>query len=157
MFEVEEALFFNTALAELIEAEVSRGTEFRLTVKGCSMVPFIKDKDIVTISAFPRGQFYGFGKSVAFFYPGRKMLGIHRIIGRQGSRYLIKGDNSPQPDGLIPKENIIGYVTKVKRSHKNVLLGLGPERFMIAFLSRIGLLYCFLKGTATIFSISDKG
>jgi signal peptidase I len=143
MFEAQEALFSHAAMGELIETVISRGAKFRLTVKGCSMAPFIKDRDVVTVSALPGGKFYGFGKNVAFFYPGKKMLGIHRIIGRQGDRYLIKGDNSRQPDGLIPKENILGYVTKVQRNNKNVLLGLGPERFMIAFLSRLGLLRYF--------------
>jgi hypothetical protein len=35
-------------------------------------------------------------------------------------------------------------VTKVERGRKEVILGLGPERFVIAFLTRKGLLLSFI-------------
>ena len=66
---------------------------------------------------------------------------IHRIIGKTADLYLIQGDNATQPDGLFRTASILGRVTTVDRKGKNVFFGLGPERFLFAFLSRRGRLF----------------
>ena len=43
-------------------------------------------------------------------------------------------------DCRIPRENLLGRVTRVERNGKAVWLGLGPERTLIAWLSRRGWL-----------------
>jgi hypothetical protein len=63
------------------------------------------------------------------------------VIGKNGYSNLTMGDNSPKADGMIPRKSILGSVQKVERDGKKVYRGLGPERFLIAFLTCRGLLF----------------
>jgi signal peptidase len=125
-------------IPELLKDILSKGAECRFKAKGHSMSPFIKDGDVVTVSPLlPASP--GIGDVVAFIHKETGRLLIHRIVGRNGESYLIRGDNTLEGDGLIHKANILGFVTKVERNEKEVLLGLGPEKFFIAFLTQRGL------------------
>ena len=125
------------------------------------MTPFIRDGDVITIapvqpsnrsprvatfSPVPPGgksgvMTCGIGQVVAFFSPVNQRLVVHRIIGRHDSRFLIQGDSlsGPVADTVRP-EDILGRVIRIERNRKRVWLGLGPERQVIAALSRAGLL-----------------
>jgi len=148
---IKEASFYlsGKALGELVRATLSKEASFRASVKGFSMSPFIKDGDIVTVSALPDYQIY-FGRAVAFIHPETDKLVIHRIIGKKGNFYFIKGDKIQNVDGSIPRENILGVVTKVERKGEKTNLGLGIERFLIAFLSKRGLLSYVLWRLGTV-------
>ena len=110
------------------------------------MVPLIRDGDVVTVSPFCRGDVQHHmrraaphcGDVVAYIQPDTSRLVIHRVVCRKGNAYLIKGDNTSQMDGLVPQENILGYVTRVERRGREVALGFGPEKYLIAFLTRRG-------------------
>lgn len=130
-------------LSELLTSVLERQASFRFMAKGWSMSPFIKDGDIITISNLS-DSIAGFGKPVAFICTHVKKLIVHRIISRNNNYYLIKGDRVFKPDGLIPRENILGIVTKIERGGKNIIFGLGPERYLIAFLSRTKVLFLIL-------------
>jgi hypothetical protein len=125
------------------------------------MSPFIKDGDVITIapvrpshrnqhfrtpSPIPSGEApgvrtYGIGQVVAFVIPVDRKLVVHRIIGRHESRFLIQGDNLHGPVAdMIHRDDILGRVVRIERGRKRVRLGLGPERYAIAVLSRAGLL-----------------
>ena len=65
---------------------------------------------------------------------------IHRVIGKKGNTYLLKGDNATETDGLISESDILGCVRMVERRGLRVFFGLGPERFLIAYLNRRGIL-----------------
>jgi len=137
-------------LSELVKEVVSKGVECRLQVKGYSMSPFIKDGDTITISpvsdSLPR-----FGDVIAFIHPRTEKLLIHRVVWKSGDTYLLKGEGALEPDGLIKKENVLGLVTKVERKGKRIFLGLGPERFLIAMLTRKNLLLPLLRPVWRIF------
>jgi hypothetical protein len=139
----DELSLSGPAFIELLRAVLGKGVPFRFQARGFSMSPFIKDGDLVTVSPL-LGSSPGLGDVVAFIQPGTRRLAIHRIIGKKGSSFFIKGDNTYQIDGLIPETNILGYVTRVERDGKKVSLGLGLERFFIALLARRGLLFPFL-------------
>lgn len=128
------------ALVEIMQAVHSRGLPFRFSAGGCSMAPFIRDGDIICVSP-PSSRLPGMGDVVAFLHPETKLLCIHRVLSCNKGALLIQGDNSPgKPDGMIPMEAIMGRITRVERSGRRVRLGIGPERVMIALLSRSGLL-----------------
>ncbi len=101
------------------------------------MDPFIRDDDVITVSPLADPS-PGPGDVVAFIQENAERLLVHRVIRTQGSSYVIKGDNSAGADGLIPGANILGWVKRVERNNQRVFLGFGPERFLIAFLSRMG-------------------
>lgn len=127
------------ALVELIKAVIEKGIPFRLQALGFSMYPFIKEENYITISPLTSDH-PSLGDVVAFTSLGTKKLIVHRIVEIKGDYYLTKGDNNRMPDGIIPKANIIGYVTKVDKDGKPVRLGSGFERVFIALLSRKNLL-----------------
>ena len=131
-------------LPELVKEVLGKGVECRLQVKGYSMSPFIKDSDVVTISPMSDSS-PGFGDVIAFIHPGTEKLIIHRVVWKSRDAYLLKGESALEPDGLIKKENILGLVTKVERKGKRIFLGLGPERFLIALLTRTNLLLPVLR------------
>jgi signal peptidase I len=126
-------------LEKLMRGVLSKGACFRFQGKGFSMSPFIKDGDVLTITPVREGT-PRFGDVVVFTHPNTGKLIIHRIIGKKAGSYLTKGDNAPEGDGLISRTAILGRVIKVERNGKYISLGLGPDRFIIAFVIRTGLL-----------------
>ncbi len=61
-------------------------------------------------------------------------------IPRRSTECLIQGDNLPTPDGWIPATALLGRVVSIERRGRRINLGLGPERGLLATLSRLGLL-----------------
>jgi signal peptidase I len=121
------------ALVQLLRAVLGKGAPARFRAKGFSMSPFIKNKDLVTISPL-QGKRPGLGDIIAFVHPETHGLCIHRIVRKKDGFYVTKGDNISETNECVPIENILGFVTRVERDGKGVFLGLGPERFLIAFL-----------------------
>lgn len=128
-----------SALIELLQAVLDRGRSFRFQAQGFSMIPFIQDGDVITVSRIPDGFSY-FGNVVVFIHLEYGRIVVHRVVGKKSNSFLLRGDNHLNTDGFVPGENLLGYVKKIERNGKAVLFGLGPERFLIAFLSRMGLL-----------------
>ena len=139
----KEISFSGKGLIELMEATFAKGACFRLGVRGFSMSPFIRDSDVLTLSAL-RNSSIAFGKTVVFIASKTNKLVIHRIVGRNNGFYLIKGDNVFNAGGLVPKENILGCVTKIERNGRDIFFGLGRERLIIALFSRIRAGYLIL-------------
>ncbi len=127
------------ALVQLLAAVLDKGAAVRFQAKGFSMSPFIKNKDVVTISPL-QGKPPGLGHIIAFVHKETDGLCIHRIVRLKDSFYVTKGDNISETAEYVPRENILGLLTRVERTGKEVFLGLGPERLLIAYLGRRGLL-----------------
>ena len=127
-------------LLDLMSAVLAKGVPFRFYAKGWSMAPFIKDGDVITISPL-RSKPVTVGEVVAFRHPQAGKLVVHRSIAKQGSAVFIRGDRVENyADGLVPIDDIIGRVTKIERNKRQIWIGLGPERYIIAWLSRFNLL-----------------
>lgn len=103
------------------------------------MAPFIRDGDVVTISPLGSDR-RQLGGVIAVSLPGSRRLVIHRAVARVGSSWLVRGDNSPRPDGLVRAVDALGRVVRVERGGRTVVVGCGPERLLIALLSRYDLL-----------------
>jgi hypothetical protein len=126
------------ALIELMQAVHANGLPFRFNAGGHSMAPFIRDGDVICVSPLA-SRVPGPGDVVAFIHPETKLLCMHRVLSVNGDSFLIQGDNMPEkPDGMIPREAIVGRITRVERAGRRVRLGLGPERLLLALLSRWG-------------------
>ena len=125
-----------TALLELMQAVLAKGVPFRFRARGWSMTPFIRDGDIITITPI-QDQRLVLGDIVAFTRPAENRLVVHRIVNRHGSDFMIQGDCAPDhPDGVIPVSNLLGRVVRIERDGHRVWLGIGPEKIIIAWLSR---------------------
>jgi hypothetical protein len=127
-------------LVDLMKTVFTRGGQFKFRAKGASMSPFIRDGDVLTLVPC-EGRDPVVGRVIACFNPQTQKLIVHRIVAAKVGSYLIKGDNSlTQTDGWISREQIIGAVARVERMGRQVRLGLGIEGWLIAYLSKIGLL-----------------
>lgn len=122
---------------------LDKGIPFRFRAEGFSMYPFVRNRDVVTLSPLSNVELH-LGDVIAFTRPETGKLIVHRVIGKRGDSFLIKGDNLPGVDGLIPKANILGRVIRVERNGKGVFFGIGPERRLIALFSRRGAIFSLL-------------
>ena len=128
------------ALIELMQAALAKGAPFRFRAKGWSMAPFIRDGDVICVTPLPEAG-PAVGEVVAFIRAESGQLLVHRVIARERGAYTIQGDNAPgAADATVLREDMLGRVTQITRNGKDVGLGLGPERRLIAVLSRAGWL-----------------
>jgi hypothetical protein len=127
------------ALGELSRAVLERGAAFRFRAMGGSMYPMIENGDVLTLSPLG-GRALSPGDVVGFLHPGHGGLRVHRVVGRRKGACLVQGDGVTEPDGWIPRENILGRVTEITRQGRRIHFGLGPERFAIALANRWGAL-----------------
>jgi len=127
------------ALVEILQAVLDKRVPFRFRARGFSMTPFIKDGDVITV--FPLEVFRPrLGDIVAFTHPVTRSLAVHRMIGKKGDNFILKGDSVSDIQDIVTLNSLLGCVKLVERNGRQVFLGLGPERFLIALLTRIGLL-----------------
>ena len=126
-------------LARGLFAELlTSGVSVRLEVGGHSMTPFIRSGDVVTV--VPRGDTRPSLGDVVVCTADRDQVTMHRVVGWAGGRLVPRGDAAPTADPTLPLDAVVGLVRRVERSGRRLRLGLGPERRVIAWLSRLGLL-----------------
>ena len=135
----EERLISGAPLIDLIRDVLGQGSSINLIAKGFSMAPFIKDGDVLTLAPLSISA-PAFGDVVAFKSSKGNKLAIHRVIKAHKDRYLMKGDSCSEPDGYIPKDDVLGLLSRINRAGKRIAFGLGPEKTLIAFLSARSLL-----------------
>lgn len=132
---MQEINLSGSTFTGLVKAILDQKAAVRFKARGFSMSPFIRDGDILTVSPLTASGIR-FGYVVFFLHPETRKAVVHRIIGRRKDLYFIKGDNTWDIDGLIPKSDILGRIIKIERRDRKVRFGLGPERFLIALLSQ---------------------
>jgi Peptidase S24-like len=125
------------SLTALMSAVLDKGKAFRFRAGGWSMSPFIKDGDVITVAPL-RGRDPRTGEIVAFLHPAAGRVAVHRIIRAAPGAFLVRGDNTHEPDGLLARDRILGVVTEVRRDGDRVrgLSGRWPR--IVALFSRSG-------------------
>lgn len=127
-------------LVELMRVKLSSGLPFRFQARGWSMSPFIRDRDVITLEPL-LGDTPRIGEIVAFIPLGSENPIVHRVVALRGEHFVARGDALAQdPDEIIPFIHLLGRVTRIERNGRPIWLGLGPERYLIAWLSRARLL-----------------
>lgn len=124
----------NHGQLELLQAVLAKGVPIRMPVRGQSMQPLIQDRDVLLIAPMA-GNSPRLGDVVAFTIGSPERLVVHRVIGRCGELWRLRGDNCNIEDGLVASINILGRVIEVTRNGRHVRFGLGPERLIIAWLN----------------------
>ena len=95
----------NDIYLKIMQAKSKLKTCFDITVAGSSMLPVLKESDIITIT----GQDdYRIGDVLVFIYKQGELL-VHRLLKIQNGKYYFKGDNSFRLED-VTKEQIIGKV-----------------------------------------------
>jgi len=138
------------AFSGLVSDILSRGKKVRFKAAGGSMSPFVKDGDIVSISPLKSGK-PRLGDVVGFINPASSGLALHRLVGETSRGYLIRGDNSLEPDGEIDGRRILGRMTSIERDGRKMKMERYPQRLLIALLSRAGFLRGVVSGLRKVF------
>jgi hypothetical protein len=121
------------ALAGLMGAVLEKGKPFRFEACGESMHPAIRDGDIVTV--VPRGgRPPRTGDVVAFVHPETGGVRVHRVVGVEDGRYVLKGDNALGADPAVGREGILGFVVALERDGRRRPL---EPAFLAAALARL--------------------
>jgi hypothetical protein len=121
------------SLAGLMGAVLEKGKPFRFEARGESMRPAIRDGDIVTVA--PKGgRTPRTGDIVAFVHPETAAARIHRIVGVEEGRYILKGDNALGADPAVGRDAILGFVVILERGGRRRPL---EPSFLAAALARL--------------------
>jgi signal peptidase I len=139
----DEIALSGKLLTGLMSDILNRGLPFRFRTKGDSMIPFIKDGDLVTV--FPIKGSLMLGDIGVIVNRMTDNPVVHRIVGIKEEGYIIKGDAVLTPDGLFPAEQILGVVKRIERSGRRRRCGLGIDRTLIALLSRKNIFYFYTQ------------
>lgn len=121
----------------LVLADVlGSGRSFRFTARGTSMVPFIRDNDVLTVA--PLGSTSpAVGDVVACRDPGRAAgVVIHRVVRVSAAGYVLQGDALDHDDGEFERDQFLGVVREITRGRHATTRGLGASGPLIAFAKR---------------------
>ncbi len=133
-----EAIPVPERIVGLLRKGLARGQSVRLRARGTSMAPLLRGGDVVTLVPLPEGP-VRVGAVVGFLRAGKWLI-LHRIVGRQGDAYLLRGDAAPRADGEVARGELVGLVEGVERRGHPVRVGSGAAGAVVAALSRAGLL-----------------
>ena len=139
----DEIALSGKLLTGLMSDILERGLPFRFRSKGDSMIPFIKDGDLVTV--FPTKGSLMLGDIGVFINRMTDNPVVHRVVRVKDEGYVFKGDAAMCPDGLVPADQVLGIVKRIERSGRRRRCGLGIDRTLIALLSRKKIFYFYAK------------
>ena len=92
----------------------------RIPLQGYSMFPLIRyNSDLVTI--MPIQEPLKKGDIVLFLNQTRNTYVVHRVWNIDDHSVLTWGDNCPDPDGWIPKEEVFGKAVLIERGNKRII------------------------------------
>ncbi len=142
---IEQHTVDSDELAILIKAFTVGGNAISFYAPGGSMHPFIRSGDKIVISPVA-AHLIRTGDVLTFVHnPDGRVL-AHRVIKIEEEKFLCKGDNSAyQADGWIGFDDVLGRVERVRRDGKEIRLGLGLEKSVIALLSHWNILVPFVN------------
>jgi len=135
----------NAGQLELVRGFRERRALLRTTVRGASMSPLIRDRDVVTVAPVDGGALrVGDVVAAAVGDAGSpRRLVVHRVVERRPGGLLLKGDACTDADGVIRPGDVLGRVVRVERRGRTVRLGTtagAAGGAVLAALSRSGAL-----------------
>jgi signal peptidase I len=111
-------------LEAIVAGVVRTGTLLRFRARGTSMLPTIRDGDVVYIAPVTRPAIR-IGDIVFCRHDGGRVV-AHRVIkiarGKSGPALVTKGDFTQAADPPVQRENVIGRVVAVERAGCQVAL-----------------------------------
>lgn len=118
--------------AELIVDLLSRGHAVQFQVHGDSMHPLIREND--TLHVEPVREFH---RGDVVLVLAERGLTAHRLIARNGSMLILRGDNAPAADDPIDESRVLGKVTWVLRDGRKFEVTRSPVARATALLRRL--------------------
>lgn len=109
-----------------------------LVVHGTSMEPSISRGDVVITraqSSYAVGDLVAYGSDLG-------VIILHRIVGREGSRYVLKGDNNDFVDRFTPQDSeVLGRAVATLPSGGRVFSTLSSGPMLFGSLALAGVLF----------------
>ena len=105
---------------EIIEEVLSSGGEFRMVPKGTSMLPLIvQGRDSVVLKRKPVSEIQK--HDIIFYRRDNGQFILHRIlkICNDGT-YILCGDNQTNLEKEIRPDQVIGYISEIKKQDKRL-------------------------------------
>ncbi len=96
---------------ELAVELLRRGGALRIKARGASMLPFVRDGDIVFVTPTVRGIDIG---DIVCYEPAVGRLFLHRVIRRDGLRVVTKGDALSFTEVIDPRQ-VLGTAIAIER------------------------------------------
>ncbi len=96
---------------ELAVELLRRGGPLRIKARGASMLPFVRDGDIVFVTPTARG--IDIGDIVCYEAPVGRLF-LHRVIRRDGLRVVTKGDALSFTEVIDPRQ-VLGTAVALER------------------------------------------
>src|SRR5258708_3550457 len=96
------------------EALASVG-EVRLRVGGRSMLPSMHPGDVLNVR--PKSRESIVLGDIILYCRGERLI-THRVTGRRGSAFIVKGDARAHHDAPVPALNVLGRVVSITRGGK---------------------------------------
>ena len=113
-----------------------QGHPLRIKARGASMLPLLRDGDIVTVTpATPID--IRVGDVICYERPTGRLM-VHRVVARAGDCLLAKGDAVGGLD-TVPAAQLLGKITVIERAGKGKRLDTAAVRLrnrVVAALSR---------------------
>ncbi len=110
-------------LIPVIREAVQSGSEITMTPRGLSMLPFLGEKDTVTLKSPPeRLNKYDVA---LYFRSSVNAYVLHRAVGFRDGSYVFCGDNQGYKEFGVKKEDIVAVLSSAKRGGQEFAGGLG--------------------------------
>ena len=116
-------------LMPVVRAALERGQRVRMTVNGSSMLPFLRDSDVVELEPAPAPRLGDMVLVQTNPPDAAECYVLHRIVRMDGgSAFFIRGDAQNYCDGPFTPDAMLGRVITVWRNGRARVLDRGPWR-----------------------------
>ena len=126
-------------LLELSNEILGRGARLRFRARGGSMLPFIRNGQIIEVEPIHTGQIRV--GDIVFYRSWSGGIFAHRVIkkreGEKGIVLVTKGDAVPNPDAPVYPDQVLGRVAVVERGGRNVRFDNGLHRLVSVLYARV--------------------
>jgi len=125
-----EVILAAQEFAELSAAILGRGSSIRFRARGRSMLPLIRNRDVLTARPVSVGTLRV--GDIVLHRIGRDRLVAHRIVrlGHTNGKAMLttRGDASLAPGDQVSAEQVLGHVVALRRGGRSVWLDRGAWR-----------------------------
>ncbi|PVH25826.1 S24/S26 family peptidase [Sphingobacterium corticibacter] len=109
----------NSVFFEHVLEYINAGKEVVFTVRGSSMSPFLKEKDLITVKPL-KGITLKIGHIVLAYFENGYIL--HRIVRLDKQHVFLAGDANLVQIEKVERQSVIGFLCEATRNKKNVPL-----------------------------------